>query len=60
MASNDTETTPKSDSYGADQIKVLEGLDAVAHPLRRGVCLGLFQAGPEQDQQSCLGESLAP
>ncbi len=29
MASNDTETTPKSDSYGADQIKVLEGLDAV-------------------------------
>src|SRR5438128_9945346 len=29
MASNDTETTQKSDSYGADQIKVLEGLDAV-------------------------------
>ena len=29
MASNDSETTPKSDSYGADQIKVLEGLDAV-------------------------------
>src|SRR5580765_1090847 len=29
MASNDNETTPKSDSYGADQIKVLEGLDAV-------------------------------
>src|SRR5437867_10307692 len=29
MASNDTETTPKSDSYGADQIKVLEGLEAV-------------------------------
>jgi Type IIA topoisomerase (DNA gyrase/topo II, topoisomerase IV), B subunit len=29
MASNDTETTTKSDSYGADQIKVLEGLDAV-------------------------------
>src|SRR5947209_15134841 len=29
MASNETETTPKSDSYGADQIKVLEGLDAV-------------------------------
>ena len=29
MASNDPETTPKSDSYGADQIKVLEGLDAV-------------------------------
>ncbi|HEU0068940.1 MAG TPA: ATP-binding protein [Nitrospiraceae bacterium] len=29
MASNDIETTPKSESYGADQIKVLEGLDAV-------------------------------
>ncbi|MFI5223254.1 MAG: ATP-binding protein, partial [Nitrospirales bacterium] len=29
MASNDAETTPKSESYGADQIKVLEGLDAV-------------------------------
>src|SRR6476646_8576614 len=29
MASNDTETTQKSDTYGADQIKVLEGLDAV-------------------------------
>src|SRR5256885_5915506 len=29
MASNETETTQKSDSYGADQIKVLEGLDAV-------------------------------
>src|SRR2546430_17331952 len=29
MASNDTETTQKSDSYGADLIKVLEGLDAV-------------------------------
>jgi len=29
MASNDSETTPKTDSYGADQIKVLEGLDAV-------------------------------
>src|SRR5499426_2611904 len=29
MASNDSETTPKPDSYGADQIKVLEGLDAV-------------------------------
>src|SRR6478672_11812831 len=29
MASNDTDSTPKSESYGADQIKVLEGLDAV-------------------------------
>ena len=29
MASNDTETVQKSESYGADQIKVLEGLDAV-------------------------------
>ncbi|MEQ1791767.1 MAG: DNA topoisomerase IV subunit B, partial [Nitrospiraceae bacterium] len=29
MASNENETTPKSESYGADQIKVLEGLDAV-------------------------------
>src|SRR4029077_11086152 len=29
MASNDTETTQKSDTYGAEQIKVLEGLEAV-------------------------------
>src|ERR1051325_11756475 len=29
MASSDKDNIPKSDSYGADQIKVLEGLDAV-------------------------------
>jgi hypothetical protein len=29
MASNDTESTPKSESYGAVKMIVLEGLDAV-------------------------------